>query len=983
MSWKRACLGALAVLLSSTGLAQAQQTRIINGTVKEAVTSEVVVGATVIIKGTSTGALTELDGSFTITGAPLGDVVLEVTSPGHKTTDILVARGQNQIGIELELDAVEQIVVTGRAPELFRKNLNNGASTVRGDALNAVPNSTVGAALQGKVAGANIQSNSGAPGGGIQVAMRGVSTIAGRTDILYVVDGVIVSDAAVASGINVVTASSGGSNASNQDNPVNRIADLNPNDIESIEVLKGASAAALYGSKASNGVVIITTKRGRTGKPKVTVTQRFGMAQVARTLGARDWTQQEVVDAFGQQVADDYYVADGDGYVKHDHERQIMHSKLASETAVSLSGGTDTTKYLFSGLVRDEPGIIKGTGYQKQTARMALDQKLGKKLNVSFTTNFIHSNTRRGVTNNDNNSVSHYMVLAFTPNFIDLRPYEDGSYPTNPFVSSLNNPLQMVALMRDAEDVWRNISSLSASYDVWSNKEHSIKLTGIAGLDRFQSRGSLLFPRELHFEPIDDGLAGTAVATTAESQKINWGVNLIHNYTPTSEAFRSVGSFGVYYDENKLNVLRVFSEGLAAGPGTIDTGSSIQTTDGRLLERDLSISVQEEVQLLDERLSLLAAVLADRSSNNGDPSKFFLFPKASAAYRVPVESKDVSLLRVRAAYGETGNKPAYGQRFTNLAVTGTISGNNGIGLTGAAGNPEIEPERQREVEFGVDLSAFDGRLVAEGTFYQRNISDLILPQQLAPSTGFSTQVGNIASLRNRGLELMVQGTPVRTPDMQWLSRAIFFTNRAVITDLDVPAFRTGGFGVSLGAFFIEEGKSATQIVGNSLDPDTGEISQVVVGDATPDFRMSFVNDFTWKNLTFHTLVDWQKGSDVINLTRLLYDFGQNTVDFVGAGETRLNGWLGGDTYHYIEDGSFIKVREISVTYKLPQSLVKQFGPMQEGNITLAGRNLFIFTDYTGVDPEVSNFGRQSIARNIDVAPYPPNRSLWLSLSASF
>lgn len=998
MLWKRACLGAFAVLLMTAGVVEAQQqTRIITGTITEAVTNDVVVGATVIIKGTQNGAFSEPDGSFTVTDAPLGDVVLEVSSVSHKTAEIVVPSGRSsQIKIELVLDEGEVINVTGRAPELFRKNLNNGASTVRGDALNEVPPSTIGTGLQGKVAGANIQSNSGAPGGGIQIAMRGVSTIAGRTDILYVVDGVIVSDAAISSGINAVTGSAGGSNASNQDNPVNRIADLNPNDIENIEILKGASAAALYGSKASNGVVVITTKRGRVGKPKVTITQRVGTAHVLNTFGSRVWRNEaEVLEAFGPEIGPfqtaDLFVEDGSGgYVQHDHERAIMRQTFSTETAASLSGGTETTRYLVSALVRDEPGIMIGSGYQKQSARVAVDQKFGDRLTVSATSNFIHSRTSRGMTNNDNNSVSHYMVLSFTPNFIDLRQYEDGSYPINPFVGSGTNPLQTVTLMRDAEDVWRNISSLSANLTVLKNDEHKLTLTGIAGIDRFQSRNSLLFPRELIFEP-NDGLAGTAIAVTGENRRLNWGLSLIHNYEPKSKAFKSAASVGVYYDENRLNILRVFSQGLSAGPGTIDTGASINTTDTRILERDQSISVQEELLLLDDRLSILAAVLADRSSNNGDPNKFFLFPKASAAYRIPLPSvPQISLLRARLAYGETGNKPSFGQIFTNLGQTGTVSGQNGIGLGGVAGNPDLVPERQREIEAGIDLSAYEGRVVTEMTFYQRNISDLILPVTLAPSTGFTSKIDNIASLRNTGVELMLQVTPIRTNNFQWLSRNIYYKNVSTITDLDVPAFRIGGFGVSLGAFWIEEGKSATQIVGNGVDAD-GNVSQVVVGDATPDFRMSFVNDFTWGNFTFHSLLDWQQGSSVINLTRLLYDFGQNTPDFVdangegteGTGAWRLDQWQNGNTSVYIEDGSFLKVRELSVTYKLPKRLVKMLGPMDDANINLAGRNLFMFTNYTGVDPEVSNFGRQSIARNIDVAPYPPNRSFWLSVSATF
>lgn len=985
MSWKRACLVALAVLLASPSTADAQrQTRIISGTVIEKGSNEVIVGATVIVKGTSNGAITELDGSFTIADVSTGPVVLEVISGGHETQELNVGPNDNQLKIEMKLGG-ETIVLSGRAPTL-RKNLANGASVVRGDALTEVPNSTLGGALQGKVAGANIQSNSGAPGGGIQVSLRGVSTIAGRTDVLYVVDGVIVSDTAIASGANAVTAAAAGSNASNQDNPVNRIADLNPNDIENVEILKGAAAAALYGSKASNGVVIITTKRGRAGKTKVTVTQRVGMTTSLNTLGARVWNnEQEVIDAFGEQIGPyqtrDLFIEDDSGYIQHDHERELFQKKLARETSVSMSGGTDRTTYLVSASVRDEPGLIKGTGYNKETARLAIDQKIGDRLSLSVTSNFIHSKTSRGLTNNDNNSVSHYMVLSSTPNFIDLRKFDDGTYPINPFVGSLTNPLQTVQLMSDAEDVYRNITSFAGNLDVWSNDQHAVRMTGVLGVDRFQSRNSLLFPRDLHFEPVD-GLVGTAIAVTAESLKFNWGLNLFHTFEPTSKKYKSVASFGAYYDQNEVDVLRVVSQDLSPGPGTIDSGASLNAQDTRLLEKDLAFSLQEELQLLDERLNLLVAVLADRSSNNGDPDKFFFYPKASAAYRTPIENDKIDLLRARLAYGQTGNKPFYGAKFTSLLSGNTIDGNGGVVLSGAAGNPDIRPERQVEYEGGFDLSALNGRALVEFTLYHRSITDLLLQRALAPSTGFTSQVANVASLRNQGIELLLQVTPVRRNDFQWLSRTVFSINRSKITQLDVDSFGVGGFGVSLGRFQIEEGKSATQIIGNIL-ADDGTVSQGVVGDAEPDFRVSFVNDFSWKGLTLHTLLDWQQGSDVINLTKLLYDFGQNTSDFVEVGADRLNQWRAGDTGQYIEDASFLKVREISLSYKLPQSLVEHLGPMEDANLVLSGRNLFTFTNYSGLDPEVSNFGRQSIARNIDVAPYPPSRSFWFSVDASF
>ncbi|MCG8424142.1 MAG: SusC/RagA family TonB-linked outer membrane protein [Proteobacteria bacterium] len=979
---KHACLVVFAAALLASNTAEAQRTRIITGTVTEAVTNEAVPGATVLVKGSDAGAITEIDGSFTITGVPVGEVTLSVSSTSHEVREVVVAPDQNSLRIELSLTQAEEIIVTGRAPQLFRKNLANGAAVVQSESINEVPAQTVNDALQGKISGANIQSNSGAPGGGIQMRLRGISTVTGRSTPLYVVDGVIISDTAIANGLNIVTASAGGSSSSNQDNPVNRIADLNPNDIENIEVLKGAAAAALYGSKASNGVVIITTRRGRSEKTEVNITQRLGFAQISNKIGARKWAdRQDVIDGLCDGEADDCPIADFFYGPEFDHEDQITQVKLASETSATLTGGTATTKYLISASMRDEPGIIVGTGYEKQTARLAIDQSFGDRLKISVSSNLIRSDASRGVTNNDNAGVSHYMVLSATPSFIDLRPYQDGTYPTNQAVPSLNNPLQLVQLMSDSEEVWRNITAVSANLKMYSDRMHLVNMNGNLGIDRFQQRSDLIFPRELHFEP-GDGFPGTVINGTAESRNMNFGINLIHQFTPRSGAWRAATSAGFFYDESEINVNQVFAKGLTAGLPITSSGVSVQTPQTLTEERDQSFFAQEEVLLLGERLTILAALLADRSTVNGDPDRFFFYPKGSATFRLPVgQIKQIGLLRTRLAYGETGNKPQFGRKFTSLVTTNSIDSSGGVIVDRRAGNPDLKPERQREIEGGIDVSAFDGRGVFELTLYQRNISDLLLDRTLAPSTGFLTQSGNFGSLRNRGVELLLQVTPVRTAKLQWLSRTTFSLNRSEITGLDIPAFNFGGFGEVLGSYRIDVGDSASQIIGTEQD-ENGDFIQI--GDGEPDFRVAFVNDVTYRGFTLHMLWDWQQGSDVINLTRLLYDAFANSPDYVENGADRFNTWNNdNDIRPYLEDASFLKLREVSLSYELPKSILKQIGAMNSARVKLSGRNLLTITSYSGLDPEVSNFGSQAIARNVDVAPYPPSRSVWFSIEAGF
>jgi hypothetical protein len=269
--------------------------------------------------------------------------------------------------------------------------------------------------------------------------------------------------------------------------------------------------------------------------------------------------------------------------------------------------------------------------------------------------------------------------------------------------------------------------------------------------------------------------------------------------------------------------------------------------------------------------------------------------------------------------------------------------------------------------------------------YQKTISDLLLQRTLAPSSGFTTQYLNGGELQNRGVEVMVQFTPLSTEAFQWLSRTTFTLNRSEITDLPVPAFNTGGFGAALGAFRIEEGASATQIVGtDGLNPDGTCCVVRKVGDTEPTFRMSFVNNFTWRSFTLTSLFDWQQGSSIINLTRFLYDLGSNTPDFETAGKARLKSWTEHHTNAYVEDATFLKLRELTLSYELPPDWVKgKLKAVQSARLSVSARNLLTFSRYSGLDPEVSNFGSQAIVRNIDVAPFPPSRSFFFSIDLGF
>jgi outer membrane receptor protein involved in Fe transport len=345
----------------------------------------------------------------------------------------------------------------------------------------------------------------------------------------------------------------------------------------------------------------------------------------------------------------------------------------------------------------------------------------------------------------------------------------------------------------------------------------------------------------------------------------------------------------------------------------------------------------------------------------------------------------VDELKFRGAYGQTGNRAAFGALFSP-DTSGTIGGNSGTFIGTRAGDPNLKPERQKEFEGGLDATLAQGRAQLTLTVYQKNITDLLLERTLAPSSGQTNQIFSSGStLRNRGLEASLTVQPVQSKDVNWVLRTTFFANKSKITRLTVPAFQTGGFALSLGTFQIQQDSSPTQIFGLVGTDAGGNPVAGKVGDANPDYQMSFSSDVDFHRFTLGMLWDYKQGGDIINLTEFLYDAGSNSKDYLPDGAARINRFGQGFTQPYVQSGTYVKLRELNLSYNLPDRMVSGlFGrSVRTARLSLTGRNLLRFTPYRGLDPEVSNFGRQAIVRNIDVAPFPPSRDFFFSIDLGF
>jgi len=969
-----------AFLTASPALAQV---RALTGRVTNQETGAPVLEAVISVDRSGISARTGSDGRFSM-NVPEGDQTLTILAIGYKRQNVTAPAASRQVNVTLEPDPfrLEEVVVTGQSTGIQRQNLPNAVATVGADELTRAPTGTLESAMQGKIPGALIQQNSGAPGGGIQVNLRGVSTINASAEPLWVVDGIVVSNSAITNGQNAVTSAQSGGNPRNQDNPTSRIADINPEDIERIEVLKGGSAAAIYGSKATNGVIIITTKKGVQGKPQFNITQRLGSFWRAGTLESRTFTSlAEAQAAFNPDTAVERLFNAANGQVFDNEDALYGEHPLSYETDMSVSGGTEQTRYYVSGLIKNDGGIGVNTGYKKQGVRVNLDQQLSHWLQLSANTNVLHSVTNRGLSNNDNSGTSPYMVFPNTPNFIDLRAPSNISedqlvaadFPVNPFQPS--NPLQTFQFLKNNEDTWRALGTLTARATLLTRPNHTWQLIAIGGADYFEQDNDFVSPRELQYEP-NDAQPGTAVLSKSSNRNLNLAVNSNWTYVPTSGSYQSTFSAGVQYEDRLLNATQILARDLPSGQENPDQATSATPFQDDQTVRDLGLYGQEELLLADRRLLLTAGVRADRTSNNGDTGKYFLYPKAAVSYRFLKPFGGLDEIKVRGAFGQTGNQPLYGQKFSTDS-SGVIGGNYATFPGSTAGDLLLEPERQTEFEGGFDALFANGRAELNFTLYQRMIENLILQQTIAPSMGQETQIfSSDGRLRNRGVEASLNVSPVVNRNMNWLLRTTFFLNRSQVRSLgDVPPFETGGFGTSLGAFLIEPGKSATQIVG----------TEGVVGDASPDFQMSFSSDLSYQRFSLGFLLDWKQGGDNINLTEFLYDLAQNSVDYLEAGQKRFADWGTGQTQVYVQDASYLKLREITLAYNLPENITRGLfgGSARYVRLTVSARNLLRFTGYRGLDPEVSNFANQAIVRNIDVAPFPPSKSFFFGFDLGF
>jgi TonB-dependent SusC/RagA subfamily outer membrane receptor len=876
--------------------------------------------------------------------------------------------------LEVTANTLEQVVVTGTATPTTVRALGTSIASVDNSQIAEARSVTVDQALQGKIAGAQITQNSGSPGGGgLSVRLRGTGSIISGSEPLYIVDGVIVdnsSDQLIDFGA--------------RSNVQNRLADLDPNDIDRIEIVRGAAAAALYGSRANNGVVQIFTKRGVAGAPRITFGTRYTSEHLAKRLALN----LAPLDAAGKPVT------------RYDYQDEIFRTGSLKEMNISAEGGSDRTTYYAGASYSGEDGIIKASSAIRRSARVNLSQKVFNPLKLNIGANYVRSEAE--FEPNGESGTGVITALLFTPTTFSFFPV-NGVYPQAPTGAGFANPLAVIDTWKAPQTTDRFIGNISTVFTP------SPKLIAqyTLGYDGYQLEADQLIPRgTIASEPTGRSIAiirnsrivnndGVATYTTKPSDDLEFGSSVGFNYTTQ------------FISTTSATARDLLPTGELVSAGAIPTAGQ-----SRFDLVTLGFYGQQTMAWRD-RLYLTGALRRDASSTFGTGDRWQWYPKLSASYVISDEpwfngsaiGRGFNSLRLRGALGYAGNQPSIANAYASLDTYVKRVNNDHVGVVNSLvlGNDALRPERQREYEFGADMGFWDDRINLEATAYSKKVTDALLSRPLPTSSGYTTKLDNIGEISNKGFELLARTRNIDRANLRWTSTVTYSRNRNKLDKLLGAPFTLGYAnrveqGQPIGYFYSElpEKNSAG---GDSIGADGLIVRSPVatrvsgkVGDPNPKWLGSFLNEIQiGKRIQLRALLDGSFGGDVLNFTKRTLDtFGTSAeaaLEFLPVGDPNrvAPGYARSKRFFYgfyAEDGTYVKLREVSVTFDLAPNLarvVKAAGLA----VTFSGRNLHTWTDYTGFDPEMNLFGQLTVERGNDFGTYPIPRQYSIGLRATY
>jgi len=1021
------------VLLLYSVLSFSQTRYILNGKVTDAQTGEPLPGVVIRILNTSFSSQSNEAGKFSIL-ADLNKSGYTITYSylSYQTKSIKFNAGEQSsillsTSLSQDLIGINEVVVTGTSAGTTRKQLGSYVSTIKAEDLNKGAASNALAALQGKTAGAQISQNSGDPAGGMSVRLRGISSISSSSDPLFIVDGVIVNNSTVR-----VTNTQNGYDGSNFVGTVgqNRLVDINPADIERIEVLNGAAASAIYGSRANAGVVQIFTKRGSTGAPVVNFSTSFMTSELRKKVevnqspikfgGPADTQTQDILTPS---------LTNTTAVTRYDYQDNIFRVATGTDNNLSVSGGKDDTKYYASLSYFNNQGIVKNTDFERVSLRLNLDQKVSKWASFTAGLNYVYSGADEKP--DGNSFFSPLNSINILGNIHDIESRDANGNLKAVGERGRVNPLSVINDIKQKQLNSRILAN--SSLKLYPTKNLILDFT--VGLDNSTQNGSTYIPPFAYNVSTGFFGGGPSLNSTLNgytSTATNYALLLNNEANATYSAkinndLESVSQIGysVQYENGKYALLQ--GRGLSPLTEAVNAASTILPSADIRSKYIVSGSYFQQNFKYKDHFFVTGAVRMDGSTVFGKDQRNQIYLKGSGSY--VLSSTDYwknlgvssfwDLLKLRVAYGESGNLTGINpyDRFNQYSPQAYL-GNSYLTSSSRLANSEVKPEKQKELELGTDMSFIKGRVTLGFNYYIKKVQDLLINRETAPTSGFSTILDNFGSLENKGFEVILGLTPIEKKDFKWTATAIFNKNKnkAVNIGQALTLFNTNGgapvailqgqpIGVFYGTFYardetgniiknaagipqIERGiqNSPTSFTvqrdANGQPLITGTPLRKVIGDPNPDYTASLVNELKYKNLGFRFQFDAVQGNEVFNAD---YRTRQN----VGNGKVAEQEYLGQLPRGYvagvapieefrIDNGSFVKLREVSLNYR-----INKFKALKDLTLSVTGRNLFSFDNYKGYDPEVNAGGQSTILRGIDFGAIPIPRIISFGLSTKF
>ncbi len=985
---------------------------------------EVLVGASVVVKGTTVGTITDVNGNFKFE-VPNEASILTVSFVGYNALEVAISSGVMSIKLSAN-KILDEVVVVGYGTQT-KNEVTSSVSKISGDVLSKIPVAGLDAAMQGQAPGVFVTQNSGTPGGAISVRVRGPSSINGTNQPLYVIDGIPFSNGSYTQ-----------LGVGNQQ--TNALSDINPNDIESIEILKDAAAAAIYGSRANNGVVLVTTKRGKAGKPKIEFKTYYGNQSVQKKLTPITGPQYgTLVNEARAARSLSLLFADPSTLPTTDWQSEIFRTAPIKNTELSLSGGNERTTYYASGGKYDQEGIVLGSTFNRVTGRINLDNRITDKLKLRLSTSFSQSKSNR--LNNDNNIYGVVSAAILMGSHIPVTN-ADGTYARDPN-SSVENPVA-AALNPDINYISQQILG-NAALD-WEIVKGLIFTTSYSA--------QLINFRDFRFYPTTTN-AGAGVggqATEASARVTNLLNENLLNYQHSFGKLKLSALAGLTF-QNEVSNFAFFQ-------GEKFPGNTIRTFDAASVKKDIQSSgtqwgINSYLGRLllswDNRYTIQGVVRADGSSRFGADKRWGIFPSVSGAWVVSEEpfwsgiKSVVSTFKLKAGYGIRGSS-----NIANFASRGLIAGGAnynqqpGLAPTQLA-NTELGWEEREDINVGVEIGLLKDRISLIVEPYKSNMREILLTKPVVFTTGFGSLSGNAAKMEGKGVDIGLKTLNFTNKNFTWSTNFNIATMTNKVTDYPTPT----PFGF---ASWLETGYSITSFRGyrvasilqtqdeiTALDTkakekfgtsavyqttltkpgdikfvdinNDGRITvddQEILGNALPKFTGGISNDMSLNldnagsfDLSF--FFQFVQGNKIYNNTRAFSE-GMNGV--FGQTAAVLNRWTPTNTNtdvpravwqdpnnnrrssdRWLEDGSYIRLKNLTFGYTLPKSLLSKV-KIQNLRVYFTGQNLWTKTKYSGLDPEVSTFAEgvgvnANTAGGTDFLVFPQAKSFIFGLNVGF